>query len=114
MALARAVSDPRVRDVAGDLPLRRLLALLALGHSLVSLDTGPAHVAAALGCPVVVLAGTADPRRNRPLGPENRIQVVTAWGDGEWPESGTHWFAEHSVEAIPTGAVLDAWRRLEN
>ena len=111
-ALARAVADPRVRNVAGDLPLRRLLALLTLGHSLVSLDTGPAQAAAALGCPVAVLAGTADPRRNRPLAPPGRVQVVTAYGDRPWPDSGAEWFHDHRLRAIPEAAVLAAWRRL--
>jgi len=111
-ALAAAVADPRVRDAAGDLPLRRLLALLSLGHSCVSLDTGPAQAAAALGCPVVVLAGTADPRRNAPLGPPDRVQVVTAYGDRPWPDSPVVWFAEHRMEEIPEEAVHAAWRRL--
>lgn len=112
LALAAAVADPRVRDATGDLPLRRLLALLALGHSCVSLDTGPAQAAAALGCPVVVLAGTADPRRNAPLGPPDRVQVVTAYGESPWPGSPAVWFAEHRMEEIPVEAVHAAWRRL--
>ena len=111
-ALAAAVADPRVRDAAGDLPLRRLLALLTLGHSCVSLDTGPAQAAAALGCPVVVLAGTADPRRNAPLGPPERVQVVTAYGERPWPDDPAVWFAEHRLEEIPEEAVYAAWRRL--
>lgn len=111
-ALARASADPRVRDAAGDLPLRRLFALLTLGHSCVSLDTGPAQAAGALGCPVVVLAGTADPRRNRPLGPPDRVQVVTGYGDGPWPDSGATWFREHDIRGIPVDGVLAAWRRL--
>jgi heptosyltransferase-2/heptosyltransferase-3 len=38
-----------------DLPIPRLLALQERAHSMVSVDTGPAHAAAAMGCPVVVL-----------------------------------------------------------
>ncbi|MEP6938917.1 MAG: glycosyltransferase family 9 protein [Rudaea sp.] len=40
-----------------DLPVRTLMALAACAHSMVSVDTGPAHVAAAVGCPLVVLYG---------------------------------------------------------
>ncbi|HVR29554.1 MAG TPA: glycosyltransferase family 9 protein [Thermoanaerobaculia bacterium] len=112
-ALAAAAGDRHVLDVAGELPLRRLLALLAFAHSCVSLDTGPAQAAAAVGCPLVVLVGTADPRRNRPLGPPERVQVVTAYGDHPWPDSPVVWFAEHRLEAIPVPAVLAAWRRLD-
>lgn len=111
-SLAEAAGHPRVGHAAAELPLRRLFALLTLAHSLVSLDTGPAQAAAALGCPVVFLAGTADPRRNRPLGPPDRVQGVTAYGEGPWPESPATWFREHRIEAIPEAAVLAAWRRL--
>ncbi|MGH8182071.1 MAG: glycosyltransferase family 9 protein [Rhodanobacteraceae bacterium] len=45
-------------DVAArDLPLRRLMALAEVADGMLSVDTGPAHVAAALGCPLVVLYG---------------------------------------------------------
>jgi len=39
------------------LPLGRLKALLEVAHSMVSVDTGPAHLAAAMRCPLVVLMG---------------------------------------------------------
>ncbi len=39
------------------LPLRRLFALCAAAHSMISVDTGPAHAAAAVGLPLVVLFG---------------------------------------------------------
>jgi len=42
---------------AAELPLGRLLALCASAHSMISVDTGPAHAAAALGLPLVVLFG---------------------------------------------------------
>ena len=35
----------------------RLLALCASAHSMISVDTGPAHAAAALGLPLVVMFG---------------------------------------------------------
>jgi heptosyltransferase-2/heptosyltransferase-3 len=37
--------------------MERLLALCASAHSMISVDTGPAHAAAALGLPLVVLFG---------------------------------------------------------
>jgi heptosyltransferase-2/heptosyltransferase-3 len=43
------------------LPLRQLLALCEFAHSMVSVDTGPAHAAAALGVPVVVMYGRESP-----------------------------------------------------
>jgi heptosyltransferase-2/heptosyltransferase-3 len=39
------------------LPLRRLFALCERSHNMISVDTGPAHAAAAVGLPLVVLFG---------------------------------------------------------
>lgn len=38
-----------------DLPIPRLLALQEVAHSMISVNTGPAHSAAAMGCPIVVM-----------------------------------------------------------
>jgi heptosyltransferase-2/heptosyltransferase-3 len=42
---------------AAEIPLERLLALCEAAHSMISVDTGPAHAAAALGLPLLVLFG---------------------------------------------------------
>lgn len=112
-ALAAEIGDRRALGVASGLPLRRLFALLEVAHSLISLDTGPAHAAAALGCPVVVLVGMADPRRNRPVGPVGRIVTLTAWPPDAWPPTRREWEATHEVTGIPVEAVIAAWRGLE-
>ncbi len=46
-----------VNAAALELSLPRLVALAARAHSMVSVDTGPAHVAAAMDCPSVILYG---------------------------------------------------------
>jgi len=53
----------RAGVVEAKLPLRPLLALCEVAHSMISVDTGPAHAAAALGLPLVVLFGAESPRR---------------------------------------------------
>jgi heptosyltransferase-2/heptosyltransferase-3 len=111
-ALARTAAHPRLHDVAGELPMRRLLALLTLAHSAISVDTGPAHAAAALGCPLVVLMGTAEPRRNRPWGPPERVAVVAQWPVERWPDSPEQWWHRHDMAAIPVAAVVEAWERV--
>ncbi|HEX6178908.1 MAG TPA: lipopolysaccharide heptosyltransferase I [Thermoanaerobaculia bacterium] len=55
-------------DVAPPTNLRELAALLAGASLVVGADTGPLHLAAALGVPVVGLYGPTDPRRNGPYG----------------------------------------------
>ena len=56
-AIARDACVPGTGVAARDLPLRRLMALAEIADGMLSVDTGPAHVAAAMGCPLVVLFG---------------------------------------------------------
>jgi lipopolysaccharide heptosyltransferase I len=54
--------------------LRELAALVKLSRLVVAADTGPLHLAAALGANVVALFGTTSPQRNGPL-PGGRVLV---------------------------------------
>jgi ADP-heptose:LPS heptosyltransferase len=54
--------------IALPLGLGPLMALLRRAKFLVSADTGPLHLASALGTPVVGLYGPTDPARNGPCG----------------------------------------------
>lgn len=51
------VITPWKHNIAGDVPIPRLLALQERAAGMISVDTGPAHSAAALACPLVVLFG---------------------------------------------------------
>jgi lipopolysaccharide heptosyltransferase I len=51
--------------------LPRLAALLRRCHIYLGGDTGPTHLAAALGTPLVALFGPTDPRRNGPVDPDD-------------------------------------------
>jgi len=53
-------------DLAGRTTLRELMALLKSCHVLLTNDTGPMHVAAALGTPVVVPFGSTSPELTGP------------------------------------------------
>lgn len=69
-ALAREVaeaSEGAAQDWSGSLDLRELIALLARAAVLVANDTGPVHLASALGTPVVGLYGPNTPRIYGPL-----------------------------------------------
>jgi lipopolysaccharide heptosyltransferase I len=52
--------------IAVPLPLGPLIAVLRRARFVVSADTGPLHLASALGAPVVGLYGPTDPSRNGP------------------------------------------------
>lgn len=88
-------------NVARELPIPRLLALQARAAGMVTVDTGPAHTAAAVGCPLVVLFGVADPVRIRPRGGNTPVEVLQAMHDGK-PD----------MTAISVDAVVQAWQRL--
>lgn len=55
------------RPVALSFDIHELAALLAEARLVVAGDTGPLHLAAALGTPVIGLFGSTDPARNGPL-----------------------------------------------
>ena len=68
VALEAAGDGRGVRDLVGRTSLRELGELCARARLFVGCDTGPMHLAAARGTPVVALFGPADPRRTGPYG----------------------------------------------
>lgn len=96
--IARAAGLACVHVAAAELPPRRLLALLERAHSMVSIDTGPAHAAAAMGCPLVVLYGRASPANWKP---RSRYGTAVAALSSAPDAAG--------VAAIPVEVVIDAW-----
>ena len=77
MALARelAAADPRILNLAGQLSVKEFGATLARADTLLTCDTGPMHIGAALGTPLVVLSGAADPDRTGPLTDSSTILI---------------------------------------
>jgi heptosyltransferase-2/heptosyltransferase-3 len=99
--IRRASGSARVHNLAEQLPIGRLLALLERAHSMISVDTGPAHAAAALDCPLIVLFGSHE---QRAWHPRSRSGAVRAVGGGQGASSR---LLDISVEE-----VLAAWRAL--
>jgi ADP-heptose:LPS heptosyltransferase len=65
----------RVHDWTGTVPLPMMPAFHSELHGLISVDTGPAHMAAAVGCPLVVVFGPTNPASFLPRGPR-RVEYV--------------------------------------
>ncbi len=72
--------------------LRALAGLLAQAALFIGNDSGPGHIAAAVGTPTLTLFGPTDPRRWAPRGPCSRVLQAPA-GD---------------LAAIPTATAIDA------
>jgi ADP-heptose:LPS heptosyltransferase len=71
--------------LARDWALTEIAALLALARATVGNDSGPTHLAAAVGCPTVVLFGPTDPAVWAPIGPRVRT-IGGRSGDAPWPD----------------------------
>ena len=84
--------------VVADLPLRLLFALCERAHSMISIDTGPAHAAAALCLPLLVMYGAESPRLWLPRSPS----VSPVLGVGGPPGS-------LRVDRISVDEVFGAW-----
>jgi heptosyltransferase-2/heptosyltransferase-3 len=80
------------------LPLRRLFGLCALSHSMISVDTGPAHAAAAVGLPLVVLFGAYPSQVWQPRSSVGSPVI----GVGGPPGASR-------LDQIPERVVFDAW-----
>lgn len=92
-----------------DLP--ELLALLRRAKFLVAADTGPLHLASALGTPVIGLYGPTDPARNGPFARQDVVVRNASPGDTTYRRDKT---PASSMTSITVEQVLDAVaRRLE-
>jgi heptosyltransferase-2/heptosyltransferase-3 len=93
----------RLYNAADDLPIPRLVALLARAAGLITVDSGPAHAAAAVGCPLVVLFGKALPSLYRPWGTAGAdVKVLCGQVAGE-PD----------MLGIESRSVIAAWSGLQ-
>jgi len=101
--IARLARSDRVINAARELPVPRLLALQERALGMISVDTGPAHSAAALDCPLVVLFGGADVEYYRPRSPRGAVEVVTGRVGGR-----------DAILGISVQDVIDAWERLQD
>ena len=60
-------SGPSLFNMAGQTTIRGLMALLSQCRLLITNDSGPMHIAAALGVPVVAIFGSTDPALTTPI-----------------------------------------------
>lgn len=72
-ATIAAAAPGRALNLAGGTSLAEMIEWLRLSQVLVSNDTGPLHIAAALGRPVVALFGPTEPRRTGPYGQLDQV-----------------------------------------
>jgi len=66
-------SGAEVENLCGRTSLAELAALYAICDLVISTDTGPMHIAAAAGAPVLAIFGPTAPWRTGPLGEKSRV-----------------------------------------
>jgi len=71
--VGRVVSLTREEGIVAKTGIKELAAICRRCKLFVGNDTGPMHVAAASGAPVIALFGPADPKRSRPRGRDHMV-----------------------------------------
>ncbi|HLF13991.1 MAG TPA: glycosyltransferase family 9 protein [Bacteroidota bacterium] len=111
----RALCPPEVRSIVGSLGIREYAALAKLASVFIANSTGPLHIAAAVGTPVIGLYPQIRPLSAPRWGPyTDRKTVFTPKG---FPEDcsrcvGTRGSRCECMDSIPPGDVHDAAMRL--
>jgi len=114
-AVRRDLGDAPVVDTAGVLDLPASAALLSRLTMLITGDTGPMHLASAVGTPVIALFGPSDPRRYGPLATHQQVLRVqlpcSPCGQVRLPPERCRGHVPDCMDGITVAAVVDAARR---
>ena len=112
----RALGDRPVVDASGVLDIPATAALLARLDVLITGDTGPMHLAAAVGTPIVALFGPSDPRRYGPLAVQHRVLRVQLYcspcGQVRLPPERCRGHVPDCMDGITVDVVVQAAREL--
>ncbi|MEO6221954.1 MAG: glycosyltransferase family 9 protein [Vicinamibacterales bacterium] len=112
----RRLGDRPVIDAAGGLDLPATAAVLARLDVLITGDTGPMHLAAAVGTPIVALFGPSDPRRYGPLAAQQRVLRVQLYcspcGQVRLPPERCRGHVPDCMDGITVEAVVRAAREI--
>ena len=98
----QAASDVPIANLTGQTSLAQLIALLSAARLVVSNDTGPGHIAAALGTPLVLIFGPTNPARVAPYGRSHCVAAVEPEGRGFKADST---YPKHDITAITVDEV---------
>jgi lipopolysaccharide heptosyltransferase I len=78
----KSLANVPIANLAGRTSLAELIALLKTAKLVVSNDTGPGHIAAALGTPLVLIFGRANPARIAPYGRKQCVAAIEPFNRG--------------------------------
>ena len=107
--VVRAAGEPAL--VVMSVGLGPLMALLRRAKFVVSADTGPLHLASALGAPVVGLYGPTDPARNGPFSRDDVVVRNLRRAETSYKRGATHAASMLSITVEQVAAAVA--KRLE-
>jgi len=114
-AVRADLGDAPVVDTAGALDLPASAALLSRLTMLITGDTGPMHLASAVGTPVIALFGPSDPQRYGPLATHQHVLRVqlpcSPCGQVRLPPERCRGHVPDCMDGITVAAVVDAAQR---
>ncbi len=99
----QALTNVPMVDFTGLTSLNELVALLKSARLVVSNDTGPGHIAAALGRPLVMMFSWSNPARIYPYGRKNCVAAVDPYTRGTQIKSRD---PKHNVKNITVDDVF--------
>jgi ADP-heptose:LPS heptosyltransferase len=113
-ALRRTQNGARIVNLIGKTSLTQLAAVLRQADILVTNDSGPMHLAAGLGTPVLGIFTCTSPRRSGPPGEAHELVATRVACAASYrkrcPQRGAQWLACHSE--LDTVRVWKAFERL--
>ena len=101
---SKETANVSIANLAGKTSLAELVALLKDARLVVSGDTGPGHIAAALGVPVVLIFGPTNPARVEPYKRGECVAAVDPAGRGLKADS---YDPRHSIIHITVEQVFE-------
>ena len=105
----KKLNENIIIDLCGKTNLKELIALLAGAKAVVSNDSGPMHIAAALNKPVIAIFGPTDPKWVGPYGWQtNKKLTVIRAAVPCWPCRNKNCGNTICMEKISTNKVLKA------
>jgi lipopolysaccharide heptosyltransferase I len=96
------LADVSIANLTGKTSLTELVALLKTAKLVVTNDTGPGHIAAALGVPLVMIFGRSNPARVAPYARPQCVVAIEPAGRGLRPDSPK---PKHNINNITVAQV---------
>jgi heptosyltransferase-2/heptosyltransferase-3 len=105
---------PRVHDLAGTVSLAELPACLSAAYAVLTIDSGPAHLAAAVGAPLLEVFGPTDPAMYRPASAAP-VEVVLGSAPCQFCHGTAAWKRCREnvcLASVPHEALNERWKAL--